>query len=205
MKSKSLDVVEPRHQLNSLLTFLGRTFGDLTPGERLDLELWAAAFAGGKGGLLTGGTAAELGSPFPELRDAQAMLMSGIRALRRDGVWRVDQPLARLLVLSPNGRLTTRYEGPDVEMFLARAADLITEHWHLVRACPVCPKLFVRRGRRIYCSTACSQKAQWEKFLAKHPKRERDYQSEHARRIKRRSGQTRIKTRRQSAVKGGGR
>ena len=72
--------------------------------------------------------------------------------------------------------LHIRFEGVDLtEVFFVRAAQMIVDSWPLLRQCALqdCRKPFVARGRRLYHSTVCSNKARWGRYLEAHPARKK--------------------------------
>lgn len=65
----------------------------------------------------------------------------------------------------------------------ARAgADALFAMWPRIRPCPNCDDLFLPEGKQRYCSQTCRNKANWERFEKRHPKRKRDYKSEYTKR-----------------------
>lgn len=207
--------------VSMLLKFARVDLDTLSLGQRFDWRVWALQFATGRtaervvtsngrsfstgevdGVIYTNRSAiAEEYEFFSDetLRRAQASLVECLEHLRSKEGWSVPRAGQRRIGFSNDGTPVISYEGSEHGTFLERAVDALVAHWRLVRLCARrgCPNLFVASGRRRYCTTSCSQKAQWARFLTKHPTRDRDYQAEYDARIRKRHGRN-VKATRQA-------
>jgi hypothetical protein len=178
--------------LEQILRFACLDWGALSLGERLDWHRWTFDFATGEEprSLLT----SKNEDAEDEMRDMHARLAAWMSAVRDGGPWRVP-PLPQRVLWHGEEGLTIIYDGPPADVFLNRVAEALVTHKSLIEKCPQCPRLFVARRRRRYCSPECTQKAQWARFLQRHGDRPRDYQVEYRKRIRKETGQRHIRLR----------
>jgi hypothetical protein len=136
------------------------------------------------------------------LRLAQGTLRERLQDLvtKRRCVWPLPSIAPRVLEVTPNGTLAERFGGFPDEIFLARAALVLQQHWRGIRTCrrDGCGRMFWPVRRQIYCSRPCSQAVQWSKYVKTNPKR--DYRAEYAQRVRRVTGSS-VKIRRRARRK----
>ena len=126
------------------------------------------------------------------LRQVRSDIRVGLQALKDGHTWKVPGRSPALLLRPHPTRFAVRlYRGSVRQMFLAAVADVLLEIGPKLRRCknPSCGELFLRQGKLIYCSPACSQKTRWARFVIKHPNRQRKYSKEYLQRLKKRKGQ----------------
>ncbi len=137
------------------------------------------------------------------VRALRARLPHGLRELRAGRPWflpKADLALvapARVTSSSAKRRLQRVYlVAGTTDLLLLYAAELIVNHWDLVRVCPQCDHDFGRIRRQEYCSSRCSQRARWERYVEQHGPKRRDYHAEHERRQRKKLGNVKVGRRR---------
>ena len=112
------------------------------------------------------------------------------KARRTGRAWDARQPSAFLVAyILPVARVYTIESTRSV--FLARAADLVLEHWPRIRRCGLagCRAFFLpRHGKELFCDPRHGQRARWARYNEAHPDRtgRRDYRREYEARLRRR-------------------
>jgi hypothetical protein len=129
------------------------------------------------------------------LRTLQTGAVAAIEALEKEGQWEVPGQWSRCVVEydKETGLIAKRYDSDIPTVFFATVADLLLEFWPSVRRCasPDCRALFLPSDpRQTYCSKTCSERVRQERH---RPKRQRDYQAEHRRRVEKKHPGAKVK------------
>jgi hypothetical protein len=135
------------------------------------------------------------------LQQLQDDFKTGYETLKAGGEWMLPEPIRYGIETWPEP-IRYSFAGPGTRvikgagrgsfrsLFVAGMLDIVTEWWNSdrIRTCPrpKCGKLFLKVGRQVYCSAACSSITRWEKFQAK--RRARDFKAEHRQRTAKRLG-----------------
>ena len=137
--------------------------------------------------------------PLETLARLQTSIKDGLNELAAGAVWKLPAPPRAWFLEVRGGRLCMGYEGRAEGCFLARVAELLTEHWPRLGRCSRegCGVWFGRYKGQEYCSPRCSGMVRQERFRMKHPRRRRDYPAEHQRRVRKRLG-PKVRTKRQA-------
>jgi hypothetical protein len=85
--------------------------------------------------------------------------------------------IAGLEWLEGQRRLVPVAFGTADQRFFAAVADVLDAIAPKLRACadPACSRLFLRHGRKDYCSGRCSQKIRTAKYRSEHPEKVREW------------------------------
>jgi hypothetical protein len=115
--------------------------------------------------------------PMPDVRlgKLQAEIAAGLRALvGEEGRWEVPRAevSADLTRVYDPGQKTFRlglaWAGREPEIILHQIANLVHRYGQRLRACARCQSPFLPKKRQIYCSRACSQAVQTQRYRERH-------------------------------------
>jgi hypothetical protein len=170
--------------------FLRTDLAALTPGRQLGMCTDARAFAipAHAPEADTSGLLDEKGLPtIAALEVVQREARAGIERVRTGDWFETDSPMPWGIRRVGN-RIARRYRGGDFRIrFLAAVMDVVQTCWPRLRQCPTCQKVFLKTGKRKYCSTVCANRAHWQAFLRTHGEhRRRDHHGEYARKTRKR-------------------
>jgi hypothetical protein len=124
--------------------------------------------------------------PTEVLTRLQYDARAGIQRVR-DGEWfelesGIGYGIARMGEQIVRGSRRGRFE----DLFRAAVMDVVQTLWDRLHECPFCHAVFLRLGKRKYCSPACASRTHWEAFKAR--RKSRDHHREYTRRARKRTG-----------------
>ena len=130
------------------------------------------------------------------LQQVQREAREGIQRVREGKRFELEEGFRYGIARRGDHIYRTLPVGPFRVLFLAAVMDVVRTHWPRLRECPQCRALFLKSGKRKYCSTVCGNRAHWDAFVKAHADRsQRDHHQEYARRIQKKLG-PKVKARR---------
>lgn len=136
---------------------------------------------------------------FPEatrswLKARQREVSGCLEALLAGRGWQLPEAARVVGVMPIRNGLVPRYSGSPRALLYSRVVDVLRERLSDIRRCVGCGLLFVPHdGRQRFHSLRCGQATRWAKYS---PRRKRDYSAEYRARVKKQTGQTKIRRRR---------
>jgi hypothetical protein len=169
-----------------LFEFLRTDLDQLTPGQQLGMraDLWAFVQP-------------ELVEPSPQwareglppvevLKGLQKSALAGIARVREDKWFMLETGIKWGVARMGNRLIRGSRTGSFDDLFLAAVMDVMQGFWDRLHRCPRCKGIFVKVGKRKFCSAGCARRAHWDAF--KRRRAERDHTREYARRVQKRLG-----------------
>jgi hypothetical protein len=164
--------------------FLRTDLKSLTPGQRLGMraDLWA--FVDPE--LVEREEDERWPEGMPDVAVLEALqrdAIEGIERLRKGDWWTLDKGISYGIAWVGDRFIRGSRRGTFKDLFRATAMEEIRAHGSRLRSCPRCSGIFLRIGKRKFCSAICANRAHWDAF--KERRTPRDHQREYARRVRR--------------------
>jgi hypothetical protein len=172
---------EPAARFRWLLDFAARDLTDATSLEHARVESYAfLVTGGGAGASRTELDLESLGAdPQPSLlgadgqravRGLQTRLRHTLRSLQTERRFRGDVKITEA-IWTDDGGLCLIAGGNEAHRFDFAVLGLLMELAPRLQTCPAkgCGRLFLKRGRMLYCGSSCSQRTRTARFKQAHP------------------------------------
>jgi hypothetical protein len=170
----------------------------LNPGGQLNVRANLYAFMSPEIVELEQGESWSDGMPdFQTAKELQLDGKDGLDRIRRGDWWALEKGISYGIHRTDKRLAKGRRKGTSKDFFRAAAMDTLQRFWSRLRACPRCKAIFLKTGKRKYCSPSCASRAHWEAF--KERRAGRDHHREYTDRIRKRLGNLKVTPKRRKA------
>lgn len=164
--------------------FLRTDLDGLAPREFLGMQADLQAFA--RAEILTEGKSWPNNlPPIETLKMLQAEARAGIQKVIQGGWFPLEKGIVYGVSRWGKHILKGSRQATFEDHFRVEVMDTLQESWERLHACPHCHGVFLKVGKRKYCSKPCASRANWGNFKARRPAR--DHHGEYARRARKRT------------------
>ena len=153
-----------------LFEFLRTDLSTLTTGQQLGCraDLWAFV----RPELIEGDTWEGTLPPLDVVAALQRDAREGIHRIRKGDWFGLERGISYGIAIL--GRRIVRGErrGTFSDLFRAAVMDTVQTFWNRLHECPRCHEMFLKVGKRSYCSAVCASRAHWAAFKKRRGSRD---------------------------------
>ena len=169
---------------NWFFDFLRADLGTLTEGQLLGMRVDAVRFLDAADQIE--GLPGTDGLPSAEqLAALQLDANEGLRRVLKGEWYHLEKGISHGVARMGDRLVRGRRSGSLSDLFRAAAMDVLQATWKRLHRCPKCSSIFLKVGKKKYCSPLCASRTHWERFKANRAHRDhhREYESRTRKRL----------------------
>jgi hypothetical protein len=150
--------------------FLYANLDALTPGKTLGIRADSWAFV--RPELVEQSWEDDDRPPVGLLKTLQQTALDGIDRVIEGEWFHLEKGIAYGIAKMDNGIIRGSQRGRFEDLFQAAVMDIVQDHWQQLSKCPQCKHLFLKTGKRRFCSELCGNRAHYAKYQSRRGNRD---------------------------------